>query len=145
MFSTKPNDQVMKILIMGLPGSGKTTLANDLSKILDAGWINADKIREKFNDWDFSKEGVLRQAERMGELANNMRNKIIIADFVCPFEEGRRLFEPDYIIWMDTISKGRYSTFDTNFEKPKKYNFRISELNSKTNIEHIVKDIKNII
>ena len=54
-----------KILIMGLPGSGKTTLAKKLKSKLKADWLNADKVRKKFNDWDFSKKGVLKQAKRM--------------------------------------------------------------------------------
>ena len=125
---------------MGLPGSGKTTLAEKLTKILNADWLNADKIREKYNDWDFSKTGVLRQAKRMGDLSNNLKNKFVIADFVCPYKEGRDLFKPDYLIWMDTINKGRFPTFDKSFEKPKKYNFRITE--KEISVDMIVLDIR---
>ena len=81
----------MKILIIGLPGSGKTTLADKLSKLLNASWINADKIRKKYNDWDFSKQGVLRQAKRMGGLADSYKTKFVIADFICPYDHGRKL------------------------------------------------------
>lgn len=135
----------MKILIMGLPGSGKTTLAKELVKKLNANWINADMIRKINDDWDFSKNGVLRQAKRMGELANNLNkeNKFVIADFICPFEEGRKLFNPDYIIWMDTIKKGRYSTFDGNFEAPKNFDLKISDLKRKIDHDLIIKSIKN--
>ena len=45
-----------KILIMGLPGSGKTYLAKEIYKSLNAVWINADKVRNHFKDWDFTKE-----------------------------------------------------------------------------------------
>ncbi len=131
----------MKVLIIGLPGSGKTTLAEKLTKLLNANWINADKIREKYNDWDFSEEGVLRQAKRMGDLADKLKGKFVVADFICPYKLGRNLFSPDYLIWMDTISKGRLPTFDKSFEKPEKYNLRITE--KKYNINSIILDIKN--
>ena len=121
---------VKKILIIGLPGSGKTTLAKILKKDLDADWINADKIRKRFNDWDFSKKGVLRQAERMGSIAAKSKKKFLIADFVCPYEKGRKIFNPNYSIWMDTIKKGRLSTFDKTFEKPKKFDYVVKEKNN---------------
>ena len=54
----------MKILIMGLPGSGKTYLAERLQPLLEAAWYNADKVREMANDWDFSPEGRIRQSMR---------------------------------------------------------------------------------
>ena len=136
----------MKILIMGLPGSGKTTLASKLTQIMNARWINADEVRKKFNDWDFSRQGVLRQAKRMGDLADSSQEKIIIADFICPYEDGRKLFNPDYIIWMDTIQKGRVPTFDRDFEKPKNYNFRVKDNKDNTGIENkIIEDIKNFL
>ena len=81
-----------------MPGSGKTTLAEKLTKLLKASWVNADRIRKKYNDWDFSKEGVLRQAKRMGNLANGFKNKFVIADFICPYQSGRNFFAPDYLI-----------------------------------------------
>ncbi len=130
---------------MGLPGSGKTTLAKELAKKLNANWINADMIRKIHDDWDFSKNGVLRQAKRMGELANTLdkENKFVIADFICPFKEGRKLFNPDYIIWMDTIKKGRYSTFDNNFEAPKNFDLKISDLKKEIDYDLIIKSLKN--
>ena len=114
-----------KILIIGLPGAGKTTLAHALNRRLKANWLNADEIRKKFNDWDFSKKGVLRQAKRMKSLAGKSKKNFVIADFVCPYEEGRKIFKPDYLIWMDTIKQGRLSTFDKTFQKPKKFDFQI--------------------
>ena len=138
---------MVKILIIGLPGSGKTTLAKKLKIKLKAEWLNADKVRQKFNDWDFSKKGVLKQAKRMGALAKKSKKKFVIADFICPYEKGRKLFEPDYLIWMDTIKKGRLPTFDKSFQKPKKFDLRIKEKNSVkfSNIikNELIKDFAN--
>ena len=119
-----------KILIMGLPGSGKTTLAKKLKTKLNADWLNADKIRKKYNDWDFSKKGVLKQARRMRSLANKSKKKIVIADFICPYNEGRKIFKADYLIWMNTVKKGRLSTFNKSFQKPKKYDMKITKKNA---------------
>tara|TARA_B100001063_G_C16752378_1_gene551004 strand:+ start:1319 stop:1732 length:414 start_codon:yes stop_codon:yes gene_type:complete len=116
---------MFKILIIGLPGSGKTTLAKKLLLFLNADWLNADVVRKKFNDWDFSQKGVLRQSKRMKALANKSKKKIVIADFVCPYEKGRKIFKPNYLIWMNTVKKGRFSTFDTSFEIPNNCNFII--------------------
>ena len=110
----------IKILIIGLPGSGKTTLAKLLTKKLKAFWINADKIRKKYDDWDFSREGVLRQAKRMAKIANKTNRKFVIADFVSPYSKGRKIFEADFLVWMKTVKKGRLSTFDKSFQLPKK-------------------------
>ena len=135
---------MLKILVMGLPGSGKTTLVKEIKKKIKFKWLNADKVRKKFNDWDFSKKGVLRQAVRMNQLSLKSRNKIIIADFICPYKEGRKLFNPDIIIWMDTIKKGRLPTFDKKFQKPKKFNLRIKNKNLKLNTKKVVNYLKNL-
>ena len=116
---------------MGLPGSGKTTLAKELKKSLKADWINADKVRRKFDDWDFSKKGVLRQAKRMKDLAKKSKNFFVIADFICPYREGRKIFKPDFLVWMNTIKKGRVSTFDKVFQKPKRFDLKINIKNAK--------------
>lgn len=119
----------MKILICGLPGSGKSTLAKPLAKKLGAIWINADDIRKKYNDWDFSLEGRIRQSSRMKHLSDGvvMAGKIAIADFVCPTEKTRLEFNPDYIIWMNTINKGRFEDTNNIFEVPSNANYSISE------------------
>jgi len=135
-----------KILIMGLPGAGKTYLAKILFPMLDAVWLNADEIRKKANDWDFSSEGRKRQSERMKKLAEAAlkENKNVIADFVCPTPETRSNFNADYIIWMDTITKGRFEDTNKIFVKPEKFDFRVTEKNAEVIAPEIVKSIKNI-
>ena len=136
----------MKILIIGLPGSGKTTLAKKLVKKLKAKWLNADEIRKKYDDWDFSNKGILRQSKRMSDLFKKYEyRKFIIADFICPFDKGRKRIKPDVLIWMDTIKKGRFkeNSIDHLFEKPNDYTFRIKQKNSNLWVKKIFKYIEN--
>ncbi len=110
-----------RILIFGLPGSGKSTLAEKLVEILgNADWHNADKIREKFNDWDFSPEGRERQSLRMRDYVRKSvaKKRYGVADFVCPTNELREKNVPEYVIWMDTIEEGRFEDTNKMFEKP---------------------------
>lgn len=121
----------MKILIMGLPGSGKTTLAQELKRRLEISdksvtWFNADDIRTQYNDWDFSQEGRLRQSIRMRELADSSRTDYVICDFVAPLQEMRKNFAADYTIWMNTISLSRYEDTNMIFKAPIKYNFCVT-------------------
>ena len=100
----------MKILICGLPGSGKTWLAERLSSNIDnSAWFNADIVRKTENDWDFSPEGRKRQAGRMRNHADaaSVNGEIAICDFVAPTKEIRESFNPDYLIWLDTVKEGR--------------------------------------
>ena len=117
------------ILVMGLPGSGKTTLAKMLADKLEAPLLNADEIREAHNDWDFTAEGRLRQTKRMKKLADKLAldYDYVIADFICPRPRLRRLFSPHYIIWMDTIEEGRYEDTNKAFVQPDHYDVRVTE------------------
>ena len=107
---------------MGLPGSGKTYLAQRLQPLLNAAWFNADRVREMANDWDFSPEGRTRQSLRMKSLADfeSANSRIVICDFICPTSETRKLFEPDVVIWLDTIQEGPFEDTNALFEKPEK-------------------------
>lgn len=111
----------MKILIMGLPGAGKTTLAEQLQKKLKCVWYNADEIRNHINrDLGYTNEDRIEQATRMSRLCDIVlrADRYVIADFVCPTEETRQAFNSNFIIWLDTIKEGRYADTNKLFEKP---------------------------
>lgn len=129
----------MKILIMGLPGSGKTWLAERLQKHLDCAWYNADEVRKMANDWDFTPEGRLRQANRMRTIADYevSHHRIVMCDFVCPTEEARSQFAPNKIIWVDTIQEGRFEDTNKMFEKPLKVDIHITKHLTDEEIEQL--------
>ena len=129
---------------MGLPGAGKTTLANELAKLIKAKRLNADEIRKAAKDWDFSKEGRKRQAKRMSDAAIKLKDNgnNVIADFICPTPEARKLFPADYIAWVDTIKKGRFEDTNQMFVKPEKYNFHVTSQDAKLWAPKILKEIK---
>lgn len=154
-----------RILIMGLPGSGKTTLAQALKTYLEENgdlykinpnrllnyegipspnmlkvgvdWFNADDVRKKFNDWDFSKEGRIRQSLRMLQFSLECTGEYVICDFVAPLVEMRNNFKADWTIWVDTIREGRYADTNAAFIEPEVYDFRITEQNAEKWAEFI--------
>ena len=114
---------------MGLPGSGKTTLAKPFAELIGGVHLNADVVRSNYDDWDFTSEGRIRQAARMRYLADGvvMAGKIAVADFICPTEKARQEFDPDYIVWMDTIKEGRFEDTNKMFEPPQKFNYHVNK------------------
>jgi hypothetical protein len=146
-----------RILIMGLPGSGKTTLARELKKYLElrgdityaralqdlinpqveVNWFNADDIRRKYNDWDFSQDGRIRQSIRMFQFSMEAGGDYVICDFIAPLVEQRNNFKADWTIWVDTIREGRYADTNRAFVEPEQYDFRITEQNAEKWAEFI--------
>ena len=132
------------ILVMGLPGAGKTTLANELAPSLKAKRLNADEIRKSANDWDFSEEGRKRQAKRMAEHALKLKSEgnYVVADFICPTPEARSLFPADFVIWVDTIKEGRFEDTNQMFVKPNKFDFHVTTQDAKLWAPKITEEIK---
>ena len=134
----------MKILIMGLPGSGKTWLAERLSKHLDCAWFNADSVREMANDWNFDRTSRTRQAYRMRNLADYEVGcgSTVICDFVCPTEETRLSFKPTFTIWVDTIPEGRFNDTNQMFEPPAHCDVHIDTHLNERDVERLANRIK---
>ena len=105
-----------KILIMGSPGSGKTSLAKLLAPMFNAVLLNEDKVRQEANDFDLSEVGRSIHANRMKRLADEaiQNNRNVVADFECTDDE-RKDFNADYIIYMDTIKESK-SKLPSNFD-----------------------------
>ncbi len=132
------------ILVMGLPGAGKTTLANEMAPLLNAKRLNADEVRKAANDWDFSEQGRIRQAKRMAEAALKLKEQghYVIADFIAPTPEARSLFPADFTVWVDTIKEGRFEDTNQMFVKPKNYDFLVTTQDAKNWAPKIVEEIK---
>ena len=131
---------------MGLPGSGKTTLASELVPLLNAKWLNNDKVRKAANDWDFSEEGRVRQAKRVADIAEKFKKEgnydYLIADYICPTPKTRELFNADYIVWINTIKKGRFDDTNKMFVKPEKFDFEVTTQDAESWAKKIAEELK---
>lgn len=128
---------------MGLPGSGKTTLAKELAKELHAVHLNADTMRNRvWVDLGFEYADRLIQAQRMGALSDvlNEQGLDTIADFVCPTDHARDQFGEGFYIWVDRIKEGRFEDTNKLFQAPEKYDLRIeSGLTIKQEVDLVLK------
>lgn len=152
-----------RLLVMGLPGSGKTYFTERLKRYLEDNsgahtmsyeqmskydapsphyqvtveWFNADEVRKQFNDWDFSNEGRIRQSIRMFKFAVGSLSDYVICDFVAPMVEMRNNYKADWTIWMDTIDSGRFDDTNKAFIPPEVYDFRITEKNAEKWVQFV--------
>ncbi len=118
-----------KILIMGRPGAGKTTLANMLVPRLNGVHFNADAVRANVNkDLGFAHEDRIEQARRMGWLCDCVvdAGTYAIADFICPTIKTRAAFGEAFVVWVDRIKKSRFPDTDALFEEPEHWDVRVS-------------------
>ena len=132
------------ILVMGLPGAGKTTLSDEMAPLLNAKRLNADEVRKAADDWDFSEDGRVRQAKRMAEFALKLKGDghFVIADFVAPTPEARSMFPADFRIWVDTIKKCRFEDTNQLFVNPKNFDYHVTTQDARKWAPLIIEEIK---
>ncbi len=119
-----------KILIMGLPGAGKTTLALALAPQLNAVHFNADAVRGNIcRDLGYSLTDRIEQARRMGWLCDQVvaAGHVAVADFICPTAETRQAFGASFVVWVDRITEGRFADTNRMFEPPREFQLRVTE------------------
>jgi len=135
----------MKILIMGLPSSGKTTLATALARELSCVHFNADEIRKEINkDLGFSVKDRIEQARRMGVLCDiaSRYGAHVIADFVCPTPETREAFGAHFTVWVDRIKEGPFEDTNKLFVPPENHDVRVD---GKFGMQYYAEEIAKII
>lgn len=135
----------MIIQIIGLPGSGKTTLAKQLCDRINAIHINADAVRADLSsDLGFSPEDRTEQARRLGAISRllSAQGYIVVTDFVCPTEDTRKAFGlPDYLIWMNTISEGRFEDTNSIWQDPQEYSYMFDNLYDDDKVDVIINQL----
>lgn len=134
------------ILVFGLPGSGKTYLAKKIKEALGDRivHVNGDDIRQLHNDWDFSPEGRLRQAQRMREYADEMiqQGKHVVLDFVCPLTEYRRIINADIVVWVNRTPVRDFPDTTALFQTPNVlFDWWSYEVTDEINVNMVVGDI----
>ena len=118
-----------KVLVMGLPGAGKTTLTNALAPLLNAVVFNADAVRTNISrDLGFSHNDRVEHARRMGWMCDRVAEAggSVIADFICPTPDTRAAFGAAFTIWVDRIEAGRFEDTNRMFAAPQRFDLRVS-------------------
>jgi len=130
------------IQIIGLPGSGKTTLATTLADRINAVHLNADYVRATINsDLGFTPEDRVEHARRLGEMAKMLSSQglDVVVDFICPTAATRAAFgKPDICIWMDTLAEGRFEDTNKLWEKPTEFDYHFVSYDSKGQTDLII-------
>lgn len=121
----------MIIQIIGLPGSGKTTLATELADRINAIHLNADYVRSTINsDLGFELKDRIEHARRLGEMAKMLSSQghHVIVDFICPTKETRKSFgSPDKLILMKRTPTRQFDDTTLMWEEPSKFDLSFDD------------------
>jgi hypothetical protein len=132
----------MIIQIIGLPGSGKTTLATALADRINAVHLNADYVRATINsDLGFTPEDRVEHSRRLGEMAKMLSGQglDVVVDFICPTSATRAAFgKPDICIWMDTITEGRFEDTNKLWEAHTEFDYHFVSYDNKGQTDLII-------
>lgn len=119
----------MIIWLTGQPGAGKTTIAQELlktKKFNDAFLIDGDRLRELFNNKDFSEKGRrgnIELAQTLSYYINDNHKNVIVA-MVSPYRDQRETFKEkmgdnliEFYVHTDE-HRGKENFHVNNYEEP---------------------------
>jgi hypothetical protein len=135
-------DKQYRILVMGLPGSSRSSIVHKLANVIaeEASILDSYGLRQQFKDIDFTEDGQMRHCYRILDLARAATTPVTVINMTCPLPKMREILNPDIIVWASDGNECPYSELNEMFVPPMKHDIECKDSSDST-ISDIIKRI----